>query len=225
MVRSCNAITVVQPIATAVEIIFGQRLFIASNMSFIIMQTVLQFALYPVGAVLNRSDLITVPEHAWFTLRQGHVEKHNQPIVVNVQIGKTRHRPLVARVRLAGISEKEDEHLCFIPEWIWHHLGTPDIGTFLTLTTTIIPRVDRVVLRQRGDATDDLDLLLDTLMRAVDGGVKWAVLCVGAKIPLWCGTFDVVGLKMRGEVDVAAGCILDLRCLSLKGSSSERESV
>jgi len=175
-------------------------------------EAVLRLERYPEGADLQRSDQITVPTRTWRNLYHCH-EGGERPLFVDVRTGgEDQWRPLVARIRPAEVGELEDDHSCRVPEWMWIHLGAPEEGSWLTLTMTTIANVETVVLRPRRVASleggDPVAMLTAALTGETDGA-SWAVLCAGAELPLWCGVFDVVGLRTLGGTDMAAGCILD----------------
>jgi hypothetical protein len=95
---------------------------------------------------------------------------------------------------------------------MWVHLGAPDYGTWLTLEVTTVADVGTVRLQARSAAAlATLDDPVGVLTAALtgSGGASWAVLSVGAELPLWCGVFDVVGLRSLGGAEMVAGCILD----------------
>jgi hypothetical protein len=178
-------------------------------------EAVLRLTLYPAGVDLQRSDQIVVPVRTWQNLYHGFPEEEGgRPLFVDVKTGgEDQWRPLVARIRPAGVGELEDDHSCRVPEWMWLHLGAPDMGgAWLTLTVTTVANVGTAILRPRRfallEAGDPVEMLTAALTGAADG-VSWAVLCAGAELPLWCGVFDVVGLKTLGGADMAIGCILD----------------
>ncbi len=159
---------------------------------------------------MHRSDQIAVPARMWRNLYHGY-EGGERPLFVDVQTGADQWRPLVARVRPAGVGELEDEYTCRVPDWMWLHLGAPDFGAWITLTVTTVADVGAVALRPRQTLGpgDDPVALLTAALTGSGGDASWAVLCAGAELPLWCGVFDVVGLRSAGGTEMAAGCILD----------------
>jgi hypothetical protein len=175
-------------------------------------EAVLRLELYPEGADLHRSDQITVPTRTWQNLYHGH-EGGERPLFVDVRAGADQWRPLVARLRPAGVGELADDHVCRVPEWMWLLLGAPEAGTWVTLAVTTVADVGVVVLRPRRremlEGGDDPVTLLTAALTGSGGEASWAVLCAGAELPLWCGVFDVVGLRSLGGTEMAVGCILD----------------
>ena len=174
------------------------------------MEAVLRLERYAEGADLHRSDQITVPVRTWRNLYHGH-EGGERPLFVDLRVGADQWRPLVARLRPAGIGELEDDQVCRVPDWMWLHLGAPEEGAWATLLVTTVADVGTVVLRPRVaiGSEDDPVALLTAALTGSAGDSSWAVLCAGAELPLWCGVFDVVGLKTLGGTDMATGCILD----------------
>jgi hypothetical protein len=167
---------------------------------------------YVTDSDLNRSDQITVPVRIWRNLYHEH-EGGERPLFVNVQCGAEQIHRLVARIRPAGVGELEDEHSCLIPDWMWVHLGAPDFGAWLTLEVTTVADVGTIVLRPRVPVTltalDDPVAALTAALTGTGGEASWAILCVGAELPLWCGVFDVVGMRSLGGAEMVVGCILD----------------
>jgi hypothetical protein len=175
-------------------------------------EAVLRLERYAVDSDLNRSDQITVPARTWQNLYHEH-NGGERPLFVDVRSGAEQLQSLVARIRpAAATGELEDQHSCLIPDWMWVHLGAPDYGTWLTLEVTTVADVGTVRLQARSAAAlATLDDPVGVLTAALtgSGGASWAVLSVGAELPLWCGVFDVVGLRSLGGAEMVAGCILD----------------
>ena len=173
-------------------------------------EAVLRLERYAEGADLHRSDQITVPVRTWRNLYHGH-EGGERPLFVDVRTGADQWRPLVARLRPAGIGDLDDDHMCRVPDWMWLHLGAPEEGTWVTVEVTMVADVGTAVLRPRQTlgSEDDPVALLTAALTGSGGEASWAVLCAGAELPLWCGMFDVVGLQTLGGTDMAVGCILD----------------
>jgi uncharacterized membrane protein YgcG len=175
-------------------------------------EVALRLERYAMDSDLNRSDQITVPVRIWRNLYHEH-DGGERPLFVGVQGGAEQLQRLVARIRPAGTGELEDEHSCLIPDWMWVHLGAPEYGTWLTLAVTTVANVGTLVLRPRAAgvlaALDDPVAALTAALTGTGGEASWAVLCVGAELPLWCGVFDVVGMRTLGGSEMVVGCILD----------------
>ena len=175
-------------------------------------EVALRLERYAMDSDLNRSDQITVPVRIWRNLYHEH-DGGERPLFVGVQGGAEQLQRLVARIRPAAVGELEDEHSCLIPDWMWVHLGAPEYGTWLTLEVTTVANVGTLVLRPRSTAVlaalDDPVAALTAALTGTGGEASWAVLCVGAELPLWCGVFDVVGIRTIGGTEMVAGCILD----------------
>ena len=175
-------------------------------------EAVLRLERYAADSDLNRSDQITVPTRTWQNLYHEH-DGGERPLFVDVRGGAEQLQSLVARIRpAAATGELEDQHSCLIPDWMWVHLGAPDYGTWLTLEVTTVADVGTVRLQARSAAAlATLDDPVEVLTAALtgSGGSSWAVLSVGAELPLWCGVFDVAGLRSLGGAEMVAGCILD----------------
>jgi hypothetical protein len=172
-------------------------------------EVALRLERYAMDSDLNRSDQITVSVRIWRNLYHEH-DGGERPLFVGVQGGAEQLQRLVARIRPAGAGELEDEHSCLIPDWMWVLLGAPEYGTWLTLAVTTVANAGTLVLRPRAlAALDDPVAALTAALTGTGGEASWAVLCVGAELPLWCGVFDVVGMRSLGGTEMVTGCILD----------------
>jgi hypothetical protein len=162
---------------------------------------------YPEGSALRTSDQITVPRHLWTKLDQDHVG--HGPIFV--QMGTLLDLDTYETGAVGRLTPSTEEYgtSCQVPDWMWAALDAVEGW----IEVRELPDAGTIVLRAEREATvtssvDPVAMLTDALTGVT--GTPWACLCVGMRLPLSCGVFDVMEIQSVEGFPVSAAAILDV---------------
>ena len=165
------------------------------------------------------------------TVGHGHGHGHGLLFVgVGMSGDGEQEQKGVGRLRIALPEDNLSEDACRIPPWMCTFLGLGlglglgldfeeshvDHARWVSLTLLSLPIAHTICLRARTETTltesmDPLTMLTAALSGA-DGGLSWAVLTTGAELPLVCGIFDVMEIRVGTDTwtdCVSAATILD----------------
>jgi hypothetical protein len=153
---------------------------------------------------LARTDQITVPAAIWLRADRDHVGLG--PIYVHIG------GDVVGRLRPAIPSDGLGVDRCRVPLWMWVRMGAPieeeGDDPWVELTVTGLPVAESIVLRARKEATlTECADPVEMLTKEISSG--WATMTAGAELPLPCGTFDILAIRIAGGREVAGASVLD----------------